>query len=395
MKTTLIVAFVLLTVVAMLFPALALRRPGAGRRSRQQDNVDAFRSRKAELEADLAAGRLTETDFEQLEADAAAELLQDAQAEEGTARPGGRWMSVVAIAVVPVVAAGLYLAGGGLPPTTHAEQMQGLVAQLEQRVQAAPEDQEARRMLARVYMGSERYQQAAQLYRQINEQTGGRDVATLVAEGEALGMARGQDWLGRPATLFDAALALEPNNIRGLWYGSLAAAQAGDTNKALLRLQRLDRQPLEEPLQSAVRRAVVAMGGVPADAEAATAQAGEQGTVIQVEIALSDALAAQLPDEFALFVFAKQIDGPPMPLAAQRLGTTTFPRVVTLSRDNAMVDGLTLDTADVWEVSARISQAGEARASVGDLQGSIRVERDDLGTVQRLIIDERVGPTSG
>ncbi|MEN8819636.1 MAG: c-type cytochrome biogenesis protein CcmI [Abyssibacter sp.] len=389
MKTTLIVAFVLSTLVAMLFPALALRRPGAGRRSRQQDNVEAFRSRKAELEADLAAGRLTQTDYEQLEADAAAELLQDAQAEEGTARPGGRWMALVAIGVVPVVAVGLYVAGGGLPPTSHAEQMQGLVAQLEQRVQAVPEDQEARRMLARVYMGSERYQQAAQLYRQINEQTGSEDASALVAEGEALGMARGQDWLGRPAALFDAALALEPNNIRALWYGSLAAAQGGETNKALLRLQRLDRQPLDDPLRSAVRRAVVAMGGVPADT-ATTDQPAGQGTQIRVLIEVSDALAAALPDEFALFVFAKQVDGPPMPLAAQRLGTTAFPRVVTLTQDNAMVEGLTLDSADVWEVSARISQAGEARATAGDLQGSIRVERDELDGVQRLVINERV-----
>lgn len=389
MKTTLIVAFVLSTLVAMLFPALALRRPGAGRRSRQQDNVEAFRSRKAELEADLAAGRLTRTDYEQLEADAAAELLQDAQAEEGTARPGGRWMALVAIGVVPVVAVGLYVAGGGLPPISHAEQMQGLVAQLEQRVQAVPEDQEARRMLARVYMGSERYQQAAQLYRQINEQTGSEDASVLVAEGEALGMARGQDWLGRPAALFDAALALEPNNIRALWYGSLAAAQGGETNKALLRLQRLDRQPLDDPLRSAVRRAVVAMGGVPADT-ATTDQPAGQGTQIRVRIEVSDALAAALPDEFALFVFAKQVDGPPMPLAAQRLGTTAFPRVVTLTQDNAMVEGLTLDSADVWEVSARISQAGEARATAGDLQGSIRVERDELDGVQRLVIDERV-----
>lgn len=397
MKALLIAIFIGLALVAMLFPAFSLRRLRSGRRSRQADNVAAFRSRKAELDTDLTAGRIDAATFEQLETDAATELLRDAQAEEGTAQPGGRWMAAVAILVVPLVAAGLYLASGGLPPMSHAEQMSGLVEQLESRVSASPDDLDARRMLARVYMGTERYQPAAKLYREINEQTDGSNVEALVAEGEALGMARGQDWLGRPAALFDTALQIDPNNTRGLWYGSLAAAQDGKQDIALLRLQRLDRQELDEPLAGAVRRAVIALGGVPADASETAPPAAapadtpaEAGTQLSLTVQLAPKFEDAVPDRFTLFVFAKQVAGPPMPLAAKRLDSPRFPLAVTLSSQDAMMQGLSLDSADRWSVSARISRAGEARASSGDLQGQIELTRDDTGQTHMIVIDERV-----
>ncbi|WP_348674632.1 c-type cytochrome biogenesis protein CcmI [uncultured Abyssibacter sp.] len=399
MKTLLIALFAGLALAAMIFPAWALRHLRGGRRSRQADNIAAFRSRKAELEADLAAGRINQEAFEQLENDAAAELLMDAQSEEGTLQPGGRWMSVAAIIVVPIVGVGLYLASGGLPPMSHAEQMAGLVQQLESRVSTRPDDLDARRMLGRVYMGTERYQQAAQMYRQINEHTGNSDADALIAEGEALGMSRNQDWLGRPAALFDAALDIEPNHTRGLWYGSLAAAQDGKHDIALLRLQRLDRQPLEDPLASAVRNAVIALGGVPADVsapaeteapEAARPDAPEAGTRIDLNIELSPALHGDVPGRFTLFVFAKHVSGPPMPLAAKRLESPAFPLSITLTSEDAMMPGMSLDNADQWAISARISRAGDARASSGDLQGGLVLSRDALDGRHTVIIDEQV-----
>lgn len=399
MKTLLIALFAGLALAAMIFPAWALRHLRGGRRSRQADNVAAFRGRKAELEADLAAGRIDQDAFDQLENDAAAELLRDAQSEEGTLQPGGRWMTVAAMIVVPVVGAGLYLASGGLPPMSHAEQMAGLVNQLESRVAARPDDLDALRMLGRVYMGTERYQQAAQMYRRINEQTDSRDVDALVAEGEALGMARNQDWLGRPAALFDAALEVQPNHTRGLWYGSLAAAQDGKHDIALLRLQRLDRQPLDDPLASAVRNAVIALGGVPADVSASaepeeskttTPDVQEAGTRIDLNIELSPELRDDVPEQFTLFVFAKHVSGPPMPLAAKRLETPAFPLSVTLTSQDAMMPGMSLDSADRWSISARISRAGDARASSGDLQGGLVLSRDALDGRHTVIIDEQV-----
>ena len=114
MTTYLIGGFVLLTILAALFVlwALRMRAPRASS-ARQQQNVAAYKSRVSELDAERAGGRLTDSEYEALEAEAAAALLA-AQDEAGVSTPGGNGVLWASAAVVPVVAVGLYLFGGGL-----------------------------------------------------------------------------------------------------------------------------------------------------------------------------------------------------------------------------------------------------------------------------------------
>ena len=114
------------------------------------------------------------------------------------------------------------------------------------------------------------------------------------------------------------------------------------------------------------------------------------GTQLSLTVQLAPKFEDAVPDRFTLFVFAKQVAGPPMPLAAKRLDSPRFPLAVTLSSQDAMMQGLSLDSADRWSISARISRAGEARASSGDLQGQIELTRDDTGQTHMIVIDERV-----
>lgn len=384
MKTLLIVSFGVLCAAALLFPAWALRRRIAAPDTRRAENIAAYTARCAELRADVGAGRLTEDDYTQLEAEAANDLVHTARDASPDSGVGGRWPVVLAMVIVPLVATMLYLASGGLPPMSRDEQVSGLMAQLQARVEAAPTDVQAWQMLGRAYMATERYDDAADAYRRVNELTDAAEPDWLVAEGEALGFAREQDLLGRPATLFDAALAIDASHPRALWYASLAASQQGNRERTVVLLQRLARQDLEARFADAVRQALTSLGArVP---EADSPQPSATGPSLAVTVRVADGLP--VADGATLFVFAKAAGGAPMPLAVQRVASPRFPVTVVLDENSAMTESGGLSTADTWEITARLSRSGDARPGEGDLQGQQTLAATDAAEGVTVVINE-------
>lgn len=396
MKTLLIALLLLSAVLAPLFVLWALRRgaPSAAT-AREQQNVAAYQDRVKELQAERDAGRLSDTEFTALESEAAAALLA-ARDGEAVDRPGSRGLLWGSALLVPLVAIGLYVAGGGLPPFGPEETADAMIAQLEARTQQNPHDVEAYANLGQANMMVNRFQAAAEAYARANELTQQRAPVLLVNEGEALALARGEDLLGRPAQLFAAALEAAPNNPRALWYASLAAAQAGDAERERTMLQRLTALNLPDAFREAVDQRLAGLGGAAA-AQAASAPAPQsapeptpQGQQLTVTVELDDAVANQVPAGATLFVFAKMPEGPPMPLAVRRIGSPSFPLTVTLSEADAMMPSMSLATTDTWLVTARLSASGQAQAAPGDAQGLRVVSAQEAGDAVTVRIDTLV-----
>ena len=78
----------------------------------------------------------------------------------------------------------------------------------------------------------------------------------MIGLGEALAMTDEASLTGRAGRLFDAALAKAPNHPKALWYGSIAALQAGDLRKGRDRLQLLLAQNPPEQLRSVLERQI-------------------------------------------------------------------------------------------------------------------------------------------
>jgi cytochrome c-type biogenesis protein CcmH len=70
-----------------------------------------------------------------------------------------------------------------------------------------------------------------------------------------------------------------------------------------------------------------------------------------------------------VFVFARAVGGPPMPLAVARFPATELPREVELSDAMAMAPGMTLSSFPQVSVIARVSRRGGVNAQPGDLEG--------------------------
>jgi cytochrome c-type biogenesis protein CcmH len=97
---------------------------------------------------------------------------------------------------------------------------------------------------------------------------------------------------------------------------------------------------------------------------AAASNASVSGTVT-----LAAALAKNAQPTDTVFVVAKAVGGPPMPLAVLRKQVKDLPIQFTLDDSMSMSPAAKLSTAAKVIVSARISKSGNAIAEKGDLTG--------------------------
>ena len=106
------------TALAAVALAFLLRPLLFGRReagvSRDQANVAVYRDQLRELEADLAAGKLAQADYERSRAEVEARLLEDIGAGDAEAPPppATRRLAIGLAATVPALAIVIYLTVG-------------------------------------------------------------------------------------------------------------------------------------------------------------------------------------------------------------------------------------------------------------------------------------------
>jgi cytochrome c-type biogenesis protein CcmH len=90
-----------------------------------------------------------------------------------------------------------------------------------------------------------------------------------------------------------------------------------------------------------------------------------------------------------VFIFARAVQGPPLPLAVKRVRVRDLPLEFALDDSMAMAPGMNLSAHPRVVVGARISKSGQPTAQAGDLQGlSAPVTNDAKGV--SVVIDSVV-----
>jgi cytochrome c-type biogenesis protein CcmH len=267
-----------------------------------------------------------------------------------------------------------------------------MVQRLAQRLQAEPNDAEGWAMLGRSHFVLKRYAESAQAYARANALMQPPDPDLLVSEGGALGLAADGNLSGRPRELFDTALKRSPDHLRALWFAGQAAVQAGDYALAQSHWERLLKQELPDDLRAEVeahvqelsaqtgRKATIASG----------APSEKAGPSLRVKVLLDPAMAAKRKSGQVLYVFAKAAQGPPMPLAVQKLQPDTWPVELTLDDSMAMAPAMRLSQFDRWIVTARLGAEGSPLPQPGDLQGQVVVSRGASPQNVEVVISEQV-----
>jgi cytochrome c-type biogenesis protein CcmH len=352
---------------------------------RSEANVVAYRQRLVELDAEVAAGNLAADSYAAAEQELARRLLDDTRGaqEVKLQQRSGRAIMLLVLLALPAVGLLWYWQAGSWRVQDMVVQaqedphgaMEAMLENLEQRLARAP-DGSGYAMLGRSYATLERHAEAARAYAEANRLVDDPVPDWLVAEGEALAMARNRDLIGRPAMLFEAAVRLDPLHTRGLWFAGLAALQADDLATATQHWTvLLEQGDLPDGLRHELAQRVAAMTGEapPAAPPPSPAVAADGGTRLELRVALAPALQAGVADGAALFVFAQAADGPAMPLAVQRMTAAELPRTVVLDDSMSMTGALKLSQFDEWVVTARVTAHGGVEPRSGDFEGRVRV----------------------
>ena len=228
----------------------------------------------------------------------------------------------------------------------------------------------------------------------------------LVEAAESRAMADPQRRFDEQAvTWLRRALELEPGHQRGTWFLGVSQRQAqqpaeaaktwesllgtvDEATAASLRVQ-IDQARADAglaPLPASDRPAAAAAAGTGAPAGAAPASASASANALTVNVALDPALAGTLPADAIVFVMARAVEGPPMPVAAERHTVRDLPLVVHLDDADSPMPTLKLSEMQQVMVQARVSASGSANRGAGDLESApVRVTLPASGPIDLVI----------
>lgn len=399
-----------LLVAGALFWILPPLFRAGGRAQREQAEqsqlvLAVLREQLAELDADLAAGRIDAATHAKSREEVERRALEEGEAateraQSADTRAERSWAVALALSV-PVLAVAGYLAFGepeGLDPANvvaqqgfSKEQIADMVGKLEARLQQEPDNAEGWMMLARTYTVLQDFPKAVVAYEKLlklepNEPDVYADWADVVAATQGT-------VVGEPEELAAKALAIAPAHPKALALVGTAAYQKGDYTAAAAHWEKiLEQIPPGEDVARGVRASVNqarAKAGMPPLAEAAAAPAVDGGRLsLSGRLEVDAALLDQLKPDDVVFVFARNEGGGP-PLAALRFKAGELPRDFSFD-GAAMMMGNDGPLPERVAVGARVSRSGNATANSGDLESAaLPVAADASGIIVKI---DRVRP---
>jgi cytochrome c-type biogenesis protein CcmH len=326
----------------------------------------------------------------------------------------GRGIAAVAL-FVPVFAVTLYLTLGTpkiIPILAEQPQpnmqehrqnmpsMEVLVERLSAKLEKEPENIEGWTMLGRSYLAMNEHSKAIKAFEKAMK-LDDQNVALLLMYAEAVAASESNNFTGRAAPLIEKAYQLSPENPNVLWLTGILAYQSERYPLAIKHWQnlkeRLSPQSTElESVNEAIGDAKSRLGlaqeepSPPSITQAQKQTSGEKpeavSHAIEVNISLSPQLQAKVKPDDQVFIYAKAITGPTVPLAAIKKKVNDLPITLRLDDSLAMMPRMKLSNFDQVSVGARISFSGNPTAQPGDLEGEIKpVTPGQQETVQVII----------
>jgi len=402
----LIVSAMTLCVLGLLLRPL-LKRPSAGT-NEQEKTLPVYRQQFSELEQDRADGLLTDEQYRTARSELERRVLEETGTSEAPIAVAGELVNLRLVAlslamIIPVASGVLYWTLGNPAAMTHptvsasssqggsgddpqmADSLNQLIEQLRKKLEQNPNDAVGWGLLARSYMAMERYADAVPIFEKATKLDPNN--ASLLADyADALGVHQGRKLEGRPETLIQKALKLDPHNVKALMLSGTIAYNRKDFARAAKEWEDAhahlppDDQESSDQLKASIAEAKRRLGGPSANMLVANppmeqakpakpAAPSGQSRAITGKVVLGPNLAnkASLPE--TLFVFAKDVAGPPMPVSIVRASKNDLPFTFRLDDSTSPMPSRKLSDIDTVVIVARLSKSGKAMPESGDLEG--------------------------
>lgn len=270
-----------------------------------------------------------------------------------------------------------------------------MVAKLEQHLKENPKNIKGWLMLGRSYMYMQRFNDAREAYGK-SLMLDKNNPETLTGYAEALAMMRQGDMRGEPIEYALKALKLDPGYPRALWLAGAAKMQIQDYQGAIDYWQRLMKknQPGSKgalELQKSIDAAVQALrnSSIQPKTKKTTTKI-ENKTIITVMVKLDPKLTRKANPDDTLFIYAKAVGGPPMPLAIVKKQVKDLPLKVILDDSMAMTPRARMSNFKRIYIGARISKDGNAMPGAGDLQGHSAILSTGGKASTRILIEREI-----
>lgn len=409
----------LLTGFFLLWP-LRGRAADAGLPARQLA-TRVYRERLQELNADHMAGRLDAEAYAQLKLDLDRSLLADSEglAEAVTAAsPTPRSLRPFALVVLlglPLLSLGLYvglfldrgvapdLANqatmaptldrllGGQEPTAEDSRhtLQQFVRALQRRVEREPNNAEAWLTLGMGFMQARDYDPAKVALARAAELRP-EDMQVVMTWLQAEVMTQQGTMSPRVRGTLGRILHDHPDHQGALLMLAMASLRGNERAAAVEALTHLQR------LRAAQSGASARDSEADAEISRLLAQATQApgaavtGARYELEVSVAPELARQIPADATLFVFARAMQGAPMPVAVIRRPASGFPLLLTLSDADSLNPSRPLSGEAVVVVQAKVSRTGSATQTTGDwVATAVPVARGSQGVIRLRISETR------
>ena len=391
-----------------------------GLSARDSDNLLIYQQRTEELDRLLANQAIDSPTHSALLLEARqqldSELSEQAVAASDTQRPASgfdRWLVVAVALLIPLLALALYLPqgmslGGQLDlqvadqlkrlnnVTTERERQQSLLAladYLDARVSPRSKRVDLLRLQAEIYSGTSRHGRASAVYRNLLDRNP-EDANIMAALAQSLYLkdnspatansgaqsnaannsATGPMFSNEVDGLLAKALTINPQQYLALSLSGMRAFTLRDFANAITYWE----QALEQYGEGSAQTASLQAGIEAARSQLKTGESAialaEQSDPASAFIRLTIAIdpAQRRADDSAntpVFVFARAVNGPRMPLAAKRLTLADLPVEIVLTEQDKMASQSIAGHSEVI-VAARLARSGQPIATSGDSQSN-------------------------
>ncbi len=370
-------------------------------------NSMVYRDRLQELETDLREGRVQADEFAQLKAELELTLLDDvnlSQQDQAVRSLKGKWLVWPLFALIPLAGFFLYWTEGYRPVTgewlatqprmerllpkmlagdfealeQESVQLPELIRGMQVRLQKKPDDARSWYLLGVSYMQMRMAEQAELAFNR-----------ALMLEPDnsdfVLGYTQASIALnnGKLSPQMEQALLRiiqqQPDNPKPYMMLGMASFQDGDFAGAInIWQQYVQRESADQRAVQLLQRSIEVAQNQQTQAASgadnkATETAGAVKPVLSVTVNVAADVREKLSATDTLFIYAKAVNGPPMPLAVVRQPVGNWPVTAQLSDANAMTPMATLSKFPEVIVQARVSPTGNAIPQSGDWIGPTQV----------------------
>lgn len=408
-----IALFLLVSLVLIWFPHFRQQKMLQTEEAevRKQTNLELFNNRLQTLEKELEDDQIDQDEFNALKKELEISLLQDMKQGKhdeslvNKMKPKGLlWPVAMSVAILGI-SGYFYSSLGAYANLNQPEQAgphagmtadqitQQRLQMMEAQAKSEPDNSQLLFSLGHSYISANRYNDAINTFDKAMVLVGVQ-AELLGPKATAMYYKANQQMTPAVQAVVDKSLSLDPEDPSTLLLVGMNAFFTAEYQTAINSWQIIldserndvDRSAIINAIDSAKMRMQTETGEIPNDA--AHAQVQGVAKTVNIEVSVSPELLDQVGSSDMLFIFARNTEGPKVPLAAIKVSAKSLPMTITLDDSTSMGGDVKLSGAKKVEIIAVLSKHGTVKPQAGDLKGYLATV--NVGDTAQLVIDEQV-----